>query len=470
MPRLSTTGGNAGVSASWKPKALALLSRATAYIELSVSYRRRSASQSEWSALFDMDPLVLCQLAEKDVEACGSLLSSHTSEDEPLTIAWLVVKAKTLAMNEKYSESKESFVEGLSIDPDNEVMLKGLKAVQDILMSYENSSKRQKTLTGVTTQDLDCIICMKLLFEPVTTPCGHSFCRSCFFRAVDHSLNRCPCCRTLLHCDRRLPVTILLQTIIAKSYPEEYEERRKEEMALSTGTEATDGVVLLPLFVMSTLLPGESMSLNIFEPRYRLMVRRALEGSRMIGMAQATAAGVDPVLCESEIMDCQPQPDGRYLLEIEGKRRRKIDPDATLTEVDGYRVARCKMLHDDDVAEADLEALEAKGNELAGAVDAVLVRIRDAANASGSSGSSVRAFLDHLGSRPVIDSSRGMSKQRQIEDLSFFAAAFLSSFSSALERHSMKHALLKMTSTIERVNLLLSIIPNSESTGRCSIM
>ena len=105
-----------------------------------------------------MDPLILVQLAEKDVEACGSLLSSHTSEEEPLTMSWLLVKAKTLAMNEKYAKAKETFVEGLSIDPDNEVMLKGLRAVQDILMSYENSSKRQKTLTGVTTQDLDCII------------------------------------------------------------------------------------------------------------------------------------------------------------------------------------------------------------------------------------------------------------------------------------------------------------------------
>lgn len=44
--------------------------------------------------------------------------------------------------------------------------------------------------------DVECILCMKLLFEPVTTPCGHTFCRGCFARSADHS-NKCPMCRTV---------------------------------------------------------------------------------------------------------------------------------------------------------------------------------------------------------------------------------------------------------------------------------
>ncbi len=46
------------------------------------------------------------------------------------------------------------------------------------------------------TDDLECILCMKLLYEPVTTPCGHTFCQPCFSRALDHS-NKCPNCRTV---------------------------------------------------------------------------------------------------------------------------------------------------------------------------------------------------------------------------------------------------------------------------------
>ena len=44
--------------------------------------------------------------------------------------------------------------------------------------------------------DLECSLCSNLLFEPVTTPCGHSFCRACFARTTDHS-NKCPLCRTV---------------------------------------------------------------------------------------------------------------------------------------------------------------------------------------------------------------------------------------------------------------------------------
>jgi Lon protease-like protein len=58
------------------------------------------------------------------------------------------------------------------------------------------------------------------------------------------------------------------------------------------------------------------MALNIFEPRYRLLVRRCMEGNRRLGMAQqATSAGssldgVDSTACEAEITECRAAPDG----------------------------------------------------------------------------------------------------------------------------------------------------------------
>ncbi len=45
---------------------------------------------------------------------------------------------------------------------------------------------------------------------------------------------------------------------------------------------------------MSSILPGEAMALNIFEPRYRLMIRRAMEGNRRFGMAQVRVSPVTP--------------------------------------------------------------------------------------------------------------------------------------------------------------------------------
>ena len=53
------------------------------------------------------------------------------------------------------------------------------------------------------------------------------------------------------------------------------------------------------------------MALNIFEPRYRLMVRRCMEGNRRFGMAVMEHSHVlHGTACEAEIVECQPQPDG----------------------------------------------------------------------------------------------------------------------------------------------------------------
>lgn len=78
----------------------------------------------------------------------------------------------------------------------------------------------------------------------------------------------------VLHVGRELPVCVALQNILSRSFPEEWAEREAEEReaaaaAAADGSSggAAGGRYSLPLFVMSTLLPGERMALNIFEPR-----------------------------------------------------------------------------------------------------------------------------------------------------------------------------------------------------------
>lgn len=68
----------------------------------------------------------------------------------------------------------------------------------------------------------------------------------------------------------------------------------------------------LPVFVMGTVMPGEKTMLNIFEPRYRLMVRRVMEGSRRFAMAESSSTNphIEPVAVECEIVECEALPDG----------------------------------------------------------------------------------------------------------------------------------------------------------------
>ncbi|KAL6497364.1 hypothetical protein OROGR_029293 [Orobanche gracilis] len=75
-------------------------------------------------------------------------------------------------------------------------------------------------------------------------------------------------------------ISVTLNNIIQKNFPEEYAERKLENDSL-----INPGVDLLPLFVMDVILPCQKFQLNIFEPCYRLMVRRIMEGNRRMGMA-----------------------------------------------------------------------------------------------------------------------------------------------------------------------------------------
>ena len=54
---------------------------------------------------------------------------------------------------------------------------------------------------------------------------------------------------------------------------------------------------MLPIFYLDPVLPKERLRLNIFEPRYRLMIRRCLEGWRHFGMVVVDLhAALDTVL------------------------------------------------------------------------------------------------------------------------------------------------------------------------------
>lgn len=44
---------------------------------------------------------------------------------------------------------------------------------------------------------LTLIILCRMFFEPVTTPCGHTFCKECLERCLDHRPN-CPLCKQSL--------------------------------------------------------------------------------------------------------------------------------------------------------------------------------------------------------------------------------------------------------------------------------
>ncbi len=98
----------------------------------------------------------------------------------------------------------------------------------------------------------------------------------------------------------------------------------------------------LPLFPLGTvLLPGATLPLHVFEPRYRQLTLDLVTGEvpdrefGVIAVREGWApdddgiAGLHPVGCTALLRDVQRLPDGRFDLVTEGSRRfRLIDLDA----------------------------------------------------------------------------------------------------------------------------------------------
>jgi hypothetical protein len=80
----------------------------------------------------------------------------------------------------------------------------------------------------------DCPFCLKLLFEPVSTLCGHTFCLLCLERFISTSdrILQCPICRQdltyLRSASSHLKANSILHNLFRQEYEKEYEIRRNE--------------------------------------------------------------------------------------------------------------------------------------------------------------------------------------------------------------------------------------------------
>ncbi|RDL35382.1 uncharacterized protein BP5553_07313 [Venustampulla echinocandica] len=221
-------------------------------------------------------------------------------------------------------------------------------------------------LTDATRPELDCQVCYGLFFDPLTTACGHTFCRKCVHRVLDHS-NLCPICRRVLSIPpsisaQQAPSNTLLIKLLIGLCPEALAARAETAMAEeSSGTAELD----TPLFICTLSFPSMPTFLHIFEPRYRLMIRRAIEsGGRKFGMLlhnpdreEQSNSGHAPSYQYGtllHIVNMHLLPDGRSLIETVGVSRFRVVKHGLL---DGYTVGKIERI--DDISIAAEEALEA---------------------------------------------------------------------------------------------------------------
>jgi len=501
-----------------------LIHRCDAYCSFSRHLRTIPAAESERRAVYAPDPHSLATKALKDADHAFNLCSTraagvHTARGDALFLLERYADAREaysmayshmpLALFEAKINSCEQALcdesgagaaknpqSSCAIDPGTGPRAGGTNSAPPVPCTARLRANKQEGL-----QDAECTLCLKLLYEPVTTPCGHTFCSPCLARSYDHA-NKCPMCRTVLHVGQ-LPVSIVLKNILEKSFPEEYDMRRCEETNAAsfnfvsalggsgggnvgggtgvnnnstaggvnnsirgrTSATTTSTTNVLPLFVMSPMLPGERMALNIFEPRYRLMLRRVMAGGRRFGMATVSSDhSLHDVCCEVEITECETLPDGRYYIEVVGRRRfRPCDAQ----EQDGYRIARAEYFQDDipNRGSAGGTELENISTEVEVMADAWMGRMRRL----GQSRRAAAELLRRVEPKPTSMPSPGGSTTRDHEKLSFWVANLVCPI---IDDVGVKLRMLSMTSTVDRLKLCKGVLQQLQdaSLGGCSVM
>ncbi|KAF7312620.1 RING-type domain-containing protein [Mycena indigotica] len=230
------------------------------------------------------------------------------------------------------------------------------RTVEDILAFLDEEDdigdalKPKTIFTSELYAKLTCLSCSKLLYNPITTPCQHTFCAECLRMSLFHG-NTCP-----LRCRSRFggfefweehPMDSLMQNLLLNFFPDHTAQRDQANEGKKQDSAWT------PIFIVSLVLPGQECSFQIFEPRYRLMLRRCLEhthksqsssGFPTMGlMMHDGRANVLRYGCLVEITKVQMVYDGRAYVEVRGTVPFRVVHGESL---DGYVVARTKILRD----------------------------------------------------------------------------------------------------------------------------
>eukprot|EP01135_Chromosphaera_perkinsii_P007725 Nk52_evm14s967 gene=Nk52_evmTU14s967 len=255
---------------------------------------------------------------------------------------WLL-KGSCHFIKKQYAKAIEAFERGLELEPSDIDLNDSLTMCQSVMRKSDvvnkdqlNSNCSERKLIAnhavMSTADvLDCPLCLKLLSRPSLLPCGHSFCQSCLERTLDYD-RRCPLCREAavmqsgpLDAGSLIP-NITLQNLLVKQYPKQTKER-EEEIRLDKA-EGSDGV---PLFVLdSYVVPnGVFFPMMIFEPRYKLFVRRCLEMYDGVFGLVYNGSGDEEKMSNVgvllKIVGNRTLDDGRYLINTKSEMRFYIE-------------------------------------------------------------------------------------------------------------------------------------------------
>ncbi|ROT42797.1 hypothetical protein SODALDRAFT_375060 [Sodiomyces alkalinus F11] len=319
--------------------------------------------------------------------------------------------------------------------------------------------------------EMDCQICYAIFHDPITTVCGHTFCRRCLHRVLDHAL-LCPICRRglsispLLH-RQSCPPNHCLSKIIDVFWPDAVEARENALLSeVLNGHRDFD----IPLFICTLAFPLMPTFLHIFEPLYRLMIRRALEGNRMFGMVppslphRANDMPFMPCGTVLRIVNAEYFEDGRSLIETVGVSRFRVLRHGILEG--GYTAAKTERIDDVSVAEEEDREVAETQSRIGSTVEDSLSEPTRGPNTAGLTYAA--ESLDRMPTRQLLDFAIAFVRRMQQKSVPWLANRILAIygecpddgarfpwwFASILPvKDAEKYRLLETTSVRERLKI-----------------
>ncbi|CAM9279984.1 unnamed protein product [Pylaiella littoralis] len=220
---------------------------------------------------------------------------------------------------------------------------------------------------------LRCGVCDLLLCEPVSLPCGHTFCRTCLVKELRRKAKQCPCCGKPCHTRAEdQPQNVMIAQIAKASFPELLERRLRETEA----EKAKFGLCLPAFFYNEPVFPGQAMCLHFYESRYKLMMRRIIDTSRRFAyILPGSLRGQNDApngkghialvahVCEAEFLS-----DDRVMVKTKFMGRYTILEDVVEEGTGGLHYCQIEPFEDDAVKEGEdyreLEDLHAQAKAL----------------------------------------------------------------------------------------------------------
>ncbi|ORY06272.1 hypothetical protein K493DRAFT_23153 [Basidiobolus meristosporus CBS 931.73] len=308
-----------------------------------------------------------------------------------------------------------------------------IKALEPTISNSEESPEtRFSKLYDLLSLEFECQICYQIFHEPVTTVCGHTFCYECLLRTHDHN-SSCPMCRHQLDYSEisRSSINFTLSRLVSLCLPEVVLERKRQldQNAMNEHNE-------VPLFVCSLVFPGMPCQLHIFEPRYRLMIRRIMmTRTHQFGMLLAGKNGKPFVEYGTmvRIKSIDALPDGRSLIQTIGLYRFRV---LNHSSHDGYFIGGVERISDDPVIPANPTPNSTQVTTVEEMVDTIKCFINTLRNGSAP------WLLQRL------DKTYG-AMPSQPEEFSYWAASII-----PIEEYE-KYKLLTTTNTELRLRMIL---------------